>query len=775
MRRILSDKKGKNALITLGIEILLFIILVMTLFIPSRKYVLTKDESITLPYGHYYLTCNYKISDETDNENYLYIYNDKGTSEGILTSENLLDYTKNTYNVEFWITKTKENINLIIGKIKDSHLSSESDYTNYEIERTLCLEDVNYEIQCTPYVKYIAILSLSILIAGTIICYLILENKIKLTKERIINVIILFVVFVVSCMPLTGDALIKGDDTIIHLVRLEGMKDGYLAGQFPVRVEPTINGGYGYAFSTYYGSLFFNIPVILRLMGFTIQAAYKSYIVVLNLATVIIAYYSFKIMFKKSRIALTGTIMYSLSLIRLVDLYQRDAVGEATALVFLPLIVAGLWKIYVTPVENENYKRLWIMPVIGYFGVIESHVLSTEIFGVFTILLCLLLFKKTFRKNTFIVLLKIVLITIVLNIGYLLPFIESYIGESTYISSELSNNTRLTFCLSFTDVFKFFYKFTENSLWRNYMAAGLGPTVIPVIALFIYRQIKGIDKYKKTIIVSGIITIIAVILSLDIFPYDSILTYLYNAPTSIAIINKIARKLSVMVINIQFAMRFITVGTCSYIVFTCALLSNCKEERLLKLSEILLAVITLIQFIWACVLTENEMEHINLYTISPTDKEITCQVGNAEYMPLTENGDFPYFVRFREIEGCYAVNAEIIEFHKNYTNIYVHVETGENVGLLELPLLYYRGYRAFDIDTGKEFTVYKNGGSAQLGVIVNENYDGTIKIYYAGKVSWHIAEIVSAITLISIVIYSIRKRENILQNNIEKKAESENE
>ena len=129
---------------------------------------------------------------------------------------------------------------------------------------------------------------------------------------------------------------------------------------------------------------------------------------------------------------------------------------------------------------------LFRSPVIGYFGVIESHVLSTELCGVFTVLICLMMFKKTFRKKTFLVLLKIVLISVVLNIAYLLPFIESYITESTYINSGLSNAAGLTFCLSFTDVFKFFFKFIEFSAWRDYMVPGLGPTVIPIIGLFIY-------------------------------------------------------------------------------------------------------------------------------------------------------------------------------------------------------------------------------------------------------------------------------------------------
>lgn len=317
-------------------------------------------------------------------------------------SEDFVHHEKNTWETEFWITKPSLKINL---EIRKQGQAEQSEYLNY----------ADYEIKCTSYTAFVILLILSMVLACTVAAYLIRTGRIKLTREKVIYAIIMSAIFIISCIPLFGDSLIKGDDTVTHLIRLEGIKDGYLSGQFPVKVEPTLNGGYGYAFSTYYGGLFYNIPVILRLMGFTLQGAYKAYIVVVNFATVIVAYYSFKVIFKKPKLALISTIMYSLSLIRIVDLYQRGAVGEFTALIFIPLIAAGLWKIYATPIEDENYKRLWVMPVIGYFGVIESHVLSTELCGVFTVLICLMMFKKTFRKKTFLVLLKIVLFLLCLT------------------------------------------------------------------------------------------------------------------------------------------------------------------------------------------------------------------------------------------------------------------------------------------------------------------------------------------------------------------------
>lgn len=71
--------------------------------------------------------------------------------------------------------------------------------------------------------------------------------------------------------------------------------------------------------------------------------------------------------------------------------------------------------------------------------------------------------------------------------------------------------------------------------------------------------------------------------------------------------------------------------------------------------------------------------------------------------------------------------------------------------------MYYRGYKAFDIETGKSITVFKSNSNARLGLIVENGYEGDIKVYYAGKTTWHVAEIISCVTFLLIIFYSIKK------------------
>ena len=72
-----QNKKQKVILFVLGVEMLILLVLIGTLFIPEKSYVLSdRENSITLPYGHYFLNCEYSISSDTDYANYLYILND---------------------------------------------------------------------------------------------------------------------------------------------------------------------------------------------------------------------------------------------------------------------------------------------------------------------------------------------------------------------------------------------------------------------------------------------------------------------------------------------------------------------------------------------------------------------------------------------------------------------------------------------------------------------------------------------------------------------------
>ncbi len=739
MRRLHEDKVYKGLLISLCVEVVIIAMLIVASFLVKKTYVLADgDNTLSLPFGHYFVTCRYDSEKTDDTVNYLYIQNNDKTTQGIPQTDNYLRDDQNSYTGEFWIYSIKKDINFSVREITQKEESS--------------LVDVHrYEIRTTPFVYFVIMLPVLMLMAVTLWGMYIRCRRIAITKESLARTGVLIGTMLVSCIPLFFDKLIIGHDTIIQLLRLEGIKDGYLAGQLPVKVEPTFCGGYGYAFSIFYGSLFYNIPALLRLMGFSIQFSYKMYVALINIATVLISYYSFFVMLKNKKNAVIASVLYSLSVYRFYDLYQRGAVGEYTAMTFLPLIAVGLWKIYTSP-DDKNLRKMWVMPVIGFWGVIQSHVLSTEIYGAFTVLLCLIMFKKTFKKDRFIVLLKIVLISAVLNANYLLPFLECFMLDNLYIKHD--SYVEVLIGMPITHIFKFYTGKSSSSYYI--VDGGLGCTSIIVIIMLVYA---GVKKYfsedsRRKLWITGIISLVSVILASSIIPWMKMTNFL-DAGTSNETVSKLMHAVSRVFKTVQFPVRYVTVGAFVFIMFTCIVIFCKKNDKVLKAATGLIFAITVVQFVW---LSAVMMKNGNLdtrYAISPTDKDFTFNLGGFEYMPLRDDDGIPYMNMLMENEECQTTNAEISNYSKYLTNINVHIKTGAaSTGMVEFPLLYYRGYKAVDVNTGEELLVYNSTSSARLSVIVPADYDSDVKVYYAGKTTWHIAEVVSAMMMLFIILYS---------------------
>lgn len=739
MRRLHEDKVYKGLLISLCVEVVIFAMLIVVSFLVKKTYVLADgDNTLSLPFGHYFVTCRYDSEKTDDTVNYLYIQNNDKTTQGIPQTDNYLRDDQNSYTGEFWIYSIKKDINFSVREITEKEESS--------------LVDVHrYEIRTTPFVYFVIMLHVLMLMAATLWGMYIRSRRTVINKAVLARTGVLVGTMLVSCIPLFFDKLIIGHDTIIQLLRLEGIKDGYLAGQLPVKVEPTFCGGYGYAFSIFYGNLFYNIPALFRLMGFSIQFSYKIYVALINIATVLISYYSFFVMLKNKKNAVIASVLYSLSVYRFYDLYQRGAVGEYTAMTFLPLIAVGLWKIYTSP-DDKNFRKMWVMPVIGFWGVIQSHVLSTEIYGAFTLLLCLIMFKKTFKKDRFIVLLKIVLISVVLNANYLLPFIECFMLDNLYIKHD--SYVEVLIGMPITHIFKFYTGKSSSSYYI--VDGGLGCTSIIVIIMLVYA---GVKKYfsedsRRKLWITGIISLVSVILASSIIPWMKMTNFL-DAGTSSGTASKLMHAVSRVFKTVQFPVRYVTVGAFVFIMFTCIVIFCKKNDKVLKAATVLIFAITVVQFVW---LSAVMMKNGNLdtrYAISPTDKDFTFNLGGFEYMPLRDDDGIPYMNMLMENEECQTTNAEISNYSKYLTNINVHIKTGDaSAGMVEFPLLYYRGYKAVDVNTGEELLICNSTSSARLAVIVPEDYDSDVKVYYAGKTTWHIAEVVSAMMMVFIILYS---------------------
>ncbi len=93
---------------------------------------------------------------------------------------------------------------------------------------------------------------------------------------------------------------------------------------------------------------------------------------------------------------------------------------------FLPVVIAGFYQVLV------GDKKKWTWLVLGFTGLMESHVLSTATMAVIFAACCLVFVRELFREKRWLDLLKAAGLTVLLNLWFLVPFLYFYLKENLY-------------------------------------------------------------------------------------------------------------------------------------------------------------------------------------------------------------------------------------------------------------------------------------------------------------------------------------------------------
>ena len=217
-------------------------------------------------------------------------------------------------------------------------------------------------------------------------------------------------------------------DLRFHLTRIFGLAQGLCDGQFPVRIQSVQLNGYGYPVSIMYGDAFLYPSALLVVLGLSVTAAYKVFLVCVNVFTAAMAYCVARNVSGSRLIGMAICCLWTFAPYRYSDIYPRAAVGEFLALAFLPVLCYGLyllfWQKSVDGKVLKNHSWLWL--AAGASGIILSHAISVIMTGlVFTPLLVLgLIFHHD--KKVWINLGKALGATACLCAWFLVPFLQYY-------------------------------------------------------------------------------------------------------------------------------------------------------------------------------------------------------------------------------------------------------------------------------------------------------------------------------------------------------------
>lgn len=543
-----------------------------------------------------------------------------------------------------------------------------------------------------------------------------------------------------SSYPLMTNYVMSGGDLVFHLLRIEGVKDALLSGQFPVRIAPEWQCGHGYAASIFYGDTLLFIPAILRLTGFSIQTSYKIFLFLLNIGTCLISYYAFAKVFRNKYLGSLCSLLYTMSIYRFFKMYYSAALGEVISMMFIPLLVAGLYRIFTEDVEEPKYRRNWVLPAIGFCGMVQSHILSTYIVACFTILLCILMWRKVFCKETFVVLAKTVVVTALVSAWFLVPFLDN-MSSGAYVVNHISG--RLIQCrgLQVAQLFKLFFNVGRNwDFYNNGLVSaeplGLGCVLAVGLGLFgLLVWSRKTDNLERGMLKAGKIAafmgICAMAMSTYLFPWDRI--------------QRLGALTEMMTGPLEFPSRFLSVATIAA-VFVTGVAGTCiwKMEKPALKAWFMAGISGLALLGGTYVLNEmcDSLPPIHLYNVGGMG---TGYISSGEYLPVgTDTSRLTYRA---------PSTGEGVEIH-GYEKKYLTVSTGctnhsQVEGYIDMPILYYEGYRAWS-GAGKRLEVCAGENNA-VRVLVPGGYEGTISVRFVSPWYWRMAEVISVVVLVGLL------------------------
>lgn len=521
---------------------------------------------------------------------------------------------------------------------------------------------------------------------------------------------------------------IFGDDIHFHLSRIDAIAQGLKAGQFPVRIYSQAKNGYGYAPSLFYGELCLYFPAVLRTLGVSVQLSYHLYVLAVQILTAGIAFYSFRQMFSHNKTALLGSVLYLLNPYRLQNLYWRAAVGEYTAMAFLPLIPAALCLLYGRKEPTKKQAGVACTELVIAFGMLlQTHMISLEIMVLATAVFCLFHLRRTCSRCVLFVWLKSVAIVLLLNLWFLLPFLE-IMGSGIYggmYGGTTMNAGRM--------IQRSGYAIPKVLTWNTH-GRNIGIELIIGCMVFLWAWI-GHDeeiphREQKIGLWSTGIGLAACWASTNTFPWG--------------LVGALPGKISGILLAIQFPWRYLTLAAILLTIATLCAVSLLRPKKLARPLAVLLLSASLlgVGFFYREYLPSESGEYVgDSGELIYVDHLVTNVAWYYDklYLPIGAKETRDGFVIEKK-----ATTAEVEQIEKTENGVILQYTAamGED-GIIELPLLYYPVY---GIKEGAG-TLFKTE-NGMLGIQVPAGSSGTIRVAVQEPLHWRLAELVSAVTVL---------------------------
>ena len=552
-------------------------------------------------------------------------------------------------------------------------------------------------------------------------------------NDKIIHYILIIMASCIAIIPLLQINLYGTDDGFIHILRIIGVENIIKNGEFPPFIYSNFCRGFGYAINLFYGPLVTYGPLLFRIFNLHYYDCLKIY----TLCTIIIsgiAMYKLTYQITKKRpIALIGAIIYIFIPYRLETIYNRFAIGEFSAYMFIPLVFMGLYNLL-----NEDGKKHYYI-TIGAVGLMLTHTITTEYTALFCLLYVILNIPKLKDKEV----LKKIGINIIFIIGislfFIIPIAEhKFLGNYCITSSENMGTNGAEAHSYAIELKQLFIDEKEESS----VSFKLGIPFICLMLLGIYTYKKMDKNYTKIYLSLLLIAVISLWMSTKYFPWMIMPNFLCTLQFPWR-----------MLMFFEFAMSII----CAINLYTLISKKENIEGALLILSVILI-VLTMqktnykFEIDAGKSLTDEEYENKVL-----SQQTLSHMAINREYLPLNAMKQNYEYLNTREnkvyvLSGTVEINNE----YKNGLKLKFNIANGEKETILELPYLYYLGYEATVNYNGEQYKLKTfESDNGFVAIQLNDLQDAEIFVEYKGTTLEKVAYAISAGMLVLFICYVI--------------------
>lgn len=544
-----------------------------------------------------------------------------------------------------------------------------------------------------------------------------LEDKNTFGNQRLFSYTVFLITVLAVSFPLFSSSLTSGHDLYFHFLRFVGIKEGLLNGDFPVRIYDSFYSGYGYGASFFYPDLFFYPFAGLAALGVSEIFSFNMFFFATNIATYMVAAYSFRGLLKNNIAAIAGAVLYTAAPYHIHLLYTRKAVGEIVAYILIPLLIYALYNLL-----RENFSKPLLL-VVCMTCLIYSHLISALLCACICFIAGLIGIK-TIIKNPKLLLKLGLCITacVILTAAFWIPMLEQ-LSHSEFLLANAEKYLPADHTVPIKDMF-----FGKEE-------TGFGLTLIPFlfIRLFFLKEKKE-KRLLRIVDFSSIAGLLCLFLSGTLFPWK-----LMPEVTSI----------------LQFPWRLYTYAVFFFTLAICCLILLLRSEKLRRFMQPAVIGLTALQIFVCAILVLNTVLFSPLNDIWKSGERSVYANNGNEYLESDMNP-----LAIEELTSdVYARADDGTILPSGRGAGILSVELTRESESVRVPLLYYFGYNAKYSTIGSTAVTLpiSREKDTQVAEIDTSSVEpgGTITVEYKETGLQRLSFYTSFVAAVLLIIYSL--------------------